>query len=151
MYIYVCVYVYQNSHVIFVAPPGYSTKCPVSFNPVGCYYDDQIIPRPLPLLIMNERDDTVSSWNKLYIDWPGWFKLYVEEFTCRCAAKAKELNYTFFSAQFYGIHFSFIYCLYFYFKVLSCHVSVTSLLCSFNIEEERNPSRFLFLPLLLHD
>ena len=76
-------------------------ECDIDYEPVGCFKDNQNIPRPLPDYIMNERDYRHSNWNGYLIDWKNW-NTYIPKMICRCAAKAKELNRTTFSLQFYG-------------------------------------------------
>ncbi|XP_032240147.2 uncharacterized protein LOC5514576 [Nematostella vectensis] len=79
----------------------YITSCSVNFEPIGCYHDDMIIPRPLPDLILSERDSTSPVFNGKRIDWLHW-DTYLPEFICRCAERAKELNRTVIGMQFYG-------------------------------------------------
>jgi len=81
--------------------PSGADGCPIKYASLGCYHDDQILPRPLPELILTERDPTEAVWNGRMIDWVNW-NTYYPEFICRCAAAAKKLNYRFFSTQFYG-------------------------------------------------
>jgi len=80
--------------------PGADT-CHIQYRSLGCYHDDQVNPRPLPELILTERDPSHRSWNGRMVDWANWNSYHVE-FICRCAAKARELKYRFFSTQFYG-------------------------------------------------
>lgn len=75
--------------------------CHIQYRPLGCFHDDQASPRPLPELILTERDPSHRAWNGKMIDWKNWDDYHVK-FICRCAAKAKELHYAFFSTQFYG-------------------------------------------------
>jgi len=86
-----------TNFVYQVAP----TECDIDYEPVGCFKDNQNIPRPLPDYVMNERDYRHSNWNGYLIDWKNW-NTYIPKMICRCAAKAKELNRTTFSLQFYG-------------------------------------------------
>ncbi|XP_020906502.1 uncharacterized protein LOC110244635 isoform X2 [Exaiptasia diaphana] len=79
----------------------YVTACDVKFEAVGCYHDDLVIPRPLPDLILTERDSTSAVFNGKRIDWQNW-DTYVPEFICRCAKQTKEYNYDIFGVQFYG-------------------------------------------------
>lgn len=76
-------------------------ECQIKYKPIGCFHDDMEIPRPLPELILNERDPTHPSWNKHLVDWKRW-DTYMLEFICRCAAKTKEKGFRFFSTQFFG-------------------------------------------------
>ena len=78
--------------------------CPAAaFEKIGCFRDlHQTLARPLPEYISNDRDPTViSGFSGKRIDWRNW-DMYLPDFVCRCAAKAKAKNYTFFGMQFYG-------------------------------------------------
>lgn len=80
------------------------TSCPtVAFEKVGCFRDlHRKLARPLPEYIANDRDPTVKTgFSGKRIDWRNW-DMFVPDFACRCAMKAKEKNYTFFGMQFYG-------------------------------------------------
>ncbi|XP_066936875.1 uncharacterized protein [Clytia hemisphaerica] len=94
-----------EKHASFQCPtnpgPQHDGGCFVQYRSIGCFHDDQANPRPLPELILTERDPSHRAWNGKMIDWHNW-NTYHKEFICRCAAKAKELNYAFFSTQFYG-------------------------------------------------
>ncbi|XP_031569120.1 uncharacterized protein LOC116303679 [Actinia tenebrosa] len=79
----------------------YVTSCDVKFEAVGCFHDDLILPRPLPDLILSERDSTSPVFNGRRIDWLNW-DTYVPEFICRCAKQAKEFQREVFGLQFYG-------------------------------------------------
>lgn len=76
-------------------------ECDTYYEPVGCFKDNQNIPRPLPEYAMNERDYSISNWNGKLIDWRNW-NTYSPQMICRCAAKAKALGRTTFGIQFYG-------------------------------------------------
>lgn len=78
-----------------------SDTCSVKYRALGCYDDDQKVPRPLPELILTDRDPTYRTWTGKMINWKNWDSYHVD-FICRCAAKAKELKYRYFSTQFYG-------------------------------------------------
>lgn len=80
------------------------TSCPtVAFEKVGCFRDlHQKLARQLPEYITNGRDPTVKTgFSGKRIDWRNW-DIFVPDFACRCAMKAKDKNYTFFGMQFYG-------------------------------------------------
>ena len=78
-------------------------SCPlVAFEKIGCFKDNHIVSaRPLPEYLTNDRDPKISTFSGQRIDWRNW-DVYVPDFACRCALKAKEKNYTFFGVQFYG-------------------------------------------------
>ncbi len=76
-------------------------QCSVSFKPRGCYVDDMKDPRPMPEMLLTERDSTHPAWNGKYVDWGNW-NTYIVKLICRCAEKAKSKNYKFFGLQFYG-------------------------------------------------
>lgn len=77
------------------------TECDTYYEPVGCFKDKGDVPRPIPFYAMNERDYTISNWNKHLIEWDAW-ATYSPKMICRCAAKAKSMGRTTFSLQFYG-------------------------------------------------
>jgi len=78
-------------------------SCPlVAFEKIGCFKDNHIVSaRPLPEYLTNDRDPRHPTFSGQRIDWRNW-DVYVPDFACRCALKAKEKNYTFFGMQFYG-------------------------------------------------
>ena len=78
-------------------------SCPlVAFEKIGCFKDNHIVSaRPLPEYLTNDRDPKIATYSGQRIDWRNW-DVYVPDFACRCALKAKEKNYTFFGMQFYG-------------------------------------------------
>lgn len=78
-------------------------SCPlVAFEKIGCFKDNHIVSaRPLPEYLTNDRDPKIATFSGQRIDWRNW-DVYIPDFACRCALKAKEKNYTFFGMQFYG-------------------------------------------------
>jgi len=87
----------STNFVYRIAP----TECETYYEPVGCFHDSQVAPRPMPNYSLNERDFTISNWNKILIDWKNW-NTYSPKMICRCAAEAKRLNHDLFSIQFWG-------------------------------------------------
>lgn len=83
------------------------SDCKIQYKAVGCYKDDG--QRPLPLEILNERDETSKVYGGRMIDWYDWDN-YMAGFACRCAAKAKSLGYTVFGLQFFGKLFTQLTC-----------------------------------------
>ena len=75
--------------------------CDIKFKALGCFHDNLVKPRPLPDLILTERDPTSRAYNGRRIDWKHWER-YLPEFVCRCARRAKELQHEVFGVQFYG-------------------------------------------------
>lgn len=73
-------------------------KCTVPFHKHGCFKDDMVNPRPLPDLILNDRSS---------INWGDW-DTYMPQLVCRCAKKAAELQYKYFSVQYYGMHYQML-------------------------------------------
>lgn len=73
----------------------------MTYQKLGGYSDDQIVPRPLPKLILTDRDPTSPVFSNRKIDWRNWDS-YVSDLACRCAEKAVENGYNFFGLQFYG-------------------------------------------------
>ncbi len=76
--------------------------CNITFLRVGCFFDHQLSPRPLPELILTDRDpdDPHNSGNKS-VDWENW-NAYHKVLVCRCAKRAKETKNVLFATQFYG-------------------------------------------------
>ena len=77
-------------------------ECAIVYRKVGCFKDDMISPRPLPKLLLTDRDleSAVSSNNS--IDWDNWND-YLHDIVCRCAKAAKQHKYKYFGIQYYGI------------------------------------------------
>lgn len=75
--------------------------CGEQFERVGCFRDDQIVPRPVPDYIMTDRQKNLAIYSGQSIDWRNW-DVYMPQFLCRCAKEAKEKGYTIFGVQFYG-------------------------------------------------
>lgn len=74
-----------------------------NIEPVGCFHDDMVPPRPVPNYVMNERDYTHHGWNGILIDWQNWVS-YSPEMICRCADAASKRNDDYFAIQFWGKH-----------------------------------------------
>lgn len=89
----------QTNHVLdcFV-----DARCSVPFTPVGCFNDkQQEHDRPLPELLMTDRDMKSSKFSGFKVNWGEWDK-YLNDIVCRCAVKAKEKKYSLFGVQNYG-------------------------------------------------
>lgn len=77
-------------------------RCEVEFERVGCYRDNHFSnARPLSRYALNDRDPHHPRFSGKLIDWRSW-DVYVPDFACRCAKKARELGSNFFGLQFYG-------------------------------------------------
>lgn len=77
------------------------SDCGLDFERIGCFRDDKIDPRPLPDYIMTDREARLQIFSGQKIDWRNW-DVYLPEFVCRCANKAKEKGHTTFGVQYYG-------------------------------------------------
>lgn len=75
--------------------------CAEQFERIGCFRDNQIVPRPIPDYIMTDRQRNLAIYSGQSIDWRNW-DVYMPQFVCRCAKEAKEKGYTLFGVQFYG-------------------------------------------------
>ena len=75
--------------------------CTAKFSRVGCYRDSLIDPRPLPELLMTDRDVTSHAYSGKKIDWKNWNE-YLPDLVCRCAKKTRDKGYNVFGLQFYG-------------------------------------------------
>lgn len=75
--------------------------CAEQFERVGCFRDNQIVPRPIPDYIMTDRQRNLAIYSGQSIDWRNW-DVYMPQFVCRCAKEAKQKGYTLFGVQFYG-------------------------------------------------
>jgi len=78
-------------------------NCARNWEKVGCFHDDigGKNGRVYPYELVNHRDPTNPAWDGHLIDWNKWNQsLHV--LACKCAEKAKSLNYQFFGLQFYG-------------------------------------------------
>ncbi|XP_057298309.1 uncharacterized protein LOC130629193 [Hydractinia symbiolongicarpus] len=88
----------STNFVYRIAP----TACSLYYEPVGCYQDDLVKPRPLPEMLQTERDYTdTEKWNKILINWENWGQ-YSPEMICRCAYKARMEGKDYFGIQFWG-------------------------------------------------
>lgn len=75
--------------------------CPTKFTRVGCFKDSMIEPRPLPQLLMTDRDSSSHMFSGKPIHWGNW-DAYFPDLICRCAEKAKAKGYNVFGIQHYG-------------------------------------------------
>ena len=55
----------------------------------------------LPDYIMTDREEGLAVSSGRRIDWQNW-DVYMPEFACRCAKKAKENGLHIFGVQYYG-------------------------------------------------
>ncbi|KAJ7383586.1 hypothetical protein OS493_026771 [Desmophyllum pertusum] len=79
---------------------GYE-ECSIKFTRVGCYRDSLINPRPIPELIMTDRDPTSDVYSGKKVEWKNWNE-YLPDLVCRCAKKTRDKGYNVFGLQFYG-------------------------------------------------
>jgi len=77
----------------------------VKYHKLGCYKDDGKNPRPLPKLLLTDRDPKSPVFSSIRVDWGKWDS-YMSDLVCRCAEKAAENNYRFFGLQYYGKYFA---------------------------------------------
>ena len=77
------------------------TDCELDMDRIGCFKDNRKDPRPLPEYIMTDRQRGLKVSSGQSIDWRNW-DVYLPEFICRCAKKAKERGHNTFGMQFYG-------------------------------------------------
>ena len=75
--------------------------CPTKFTRVGCFKDSMIEPRPLPQLLMTDRDSSSHMFSGKPIHWGNW-DAYFPDLICRCAEKAKAKGHNVFGIQHYG-------------------------------------------------
>lgn len=87
-----------TNHVYRIATPGCARH---QIEPIGCFHDDLVVPRPMPNYLMNERDYHHKGWNGHLINWAHW-KTYSPEMICRCADAAKKNGHPYFAIQYYG-------------------------------------------------
>jgi len=87
-----------TNHVYRIATPGCTRH---QIEPIGCFHDDLVPPRPVPNYVMTERDYRHKGWNGRLIDWANW-KTYSPEMICRCADAASKRGDDYFSIQFWG-------------------------------------------------
>ena len=73
----------------------------MNYVKLGCYSDNQVEPRPLPYLILTDKDSTVANYSRVPVNWANW-RDYVPDLVCRCAELTQELGYEVFSIQYYG-------------------------------------------------
>ena len=78
-----------------------ATKCEIKYRKVGCFKDDTKEPRPLPEMIMTDRDEESPVTSGKTIEWKAWDK-YVPDVVCRCAQKALDKKYSIFGIQSHG-------------------------------------------------
>ncbi|XP_031566733.1 coadhesin-like [Actinia tenebrosa] len=76
-----------------------SASCP-RVEKIGCFIDT-LIPRPLPELLLTDRDPTDPVYSGNTINWYN-FMDYLKGLVCRCAERTKERGFTHFGLQFYG-------------------------------------------------
>lgn len=77
-------------------------KCNVQYDKLGCFKDLKVAPRPLPDLILTDRDTTSPVYSGVSIDWGNW-DTYLTGLVCRCAQKAAEAKiYQYFGIQSHG-------------------------------------------------
>ena len=75
------------------------SDCP-EFTRLGCF-KDLMNPRPLPTILMTDRDPGLRVYSGVKIDWKGWND-YMTDLACRCAKKTKESGFKVFGLQFFG-------------------------------------------------
>eukprot|EP00795_Rhopilema_esculentum_P016531 gene16531-7954_t len=93
---------YTQDHVSSqkVAKPAH--QCSVNLTKVGCYRDLGQVPRPLPIKVLEEKENNFhvgirsSSFDK-----QAW-ENFLPEFICKCAKKTREMKFWTFSIQNYN-------------------------------------------------
>eukprot|EP00795_Rhopilema_esculentum_P016916 gene16916-8404_t len=73
----------------------------VMFERIGCFKDKGKHPRPLPDLILTDRDPSSSKYSGQTINWKKW-DTYLPDFVCRCAKATAKEERNIFGLQFYG-------------------------------------------------
>ncbi|XP_031557756.1 uncharacterized protein LOC116294312 [Actinia tenebrosa] len=68
---------------------------------IGCYSDHMDTPRPLPELVLSNRDPSSGVFDGHIFDWEKPVQS-MQDLACRCARKVLQKNYTHFSLQFFG-------------------------------------------------
>eukprot|EP00795_Rhopilema_esculentum_P016532 gene16532-7955_t len=81
--------------------PVADKQCNETYLPIGCFYDHQVSPRPMPDLILTDRDPNHANFSGTEMDLSNW-NTYIKDVVCRCARRARSLNLPLFSIQFYG-------------------------------------------------
>ncbi|XP_068698000.1 matrilin-4-like [Montipora foliosa] len=76
--------------------------CKREWSKIGCFKDKIYPSRPLPELLLNDRDIYSNSHQPGYrLDWNKWNQSK-HSLACRCAQKALQKGYRVFGLQFYG-------------------------------------------------
>ncbi|XP_022795168.1 coadhesin-like [Stylophora pistillata] len=76
--------------------------CSRKWSKIGCFRDKINPTRPLPEMLLNDRDRRSKYHQPGYrLHWGKW-KESIHSLACRCAEKAKQKGYTVFGLQFYG-------------------------------------------------
>ena len=81
--------------------PFLGQQCEVLHQKVGCFKDDMVSPRPLPELLLTDRDSGSAVSSNSTIDWENWND-YLHDIVCRCAKAAKKNKFKYFGIQYYG-------------------------------------------------
>lgn len=93
----------QEDVAIFIDQPNslyaFLSDCP-QFTRLGCFRDS-LNPRPLPTILMTDRDPSMRVFSGVNIDWADWND-YKTDLACRCAKKTKKSGFKVFGLQFYG-------------------------------------------------
>ena len=90
-----------NSHHLSstIAFAAANNTCKIAYENVGCFSDKESASgRPLPELIMTDRDETSIVYSGKTIGWTNW-NTYIDDLACRCAEAAKLKGYTVFGLQ----------------------------------------------------
>ena len=73
--------------------------CDITYTKIGCFKHDPQQPRPV--FLSTDRDNNSLLFSGKKIDWVNWAS-YLPDLVCRCAKKAEEKKYRYFSIQNYG-------------------------------------------------
>ncbi|CAH3199325.1 unnamed protein product, partial [Porites evermanni] len=65
-----------------------SQGCAISYAKIGCFKDDRTNPRPVPVLVFTDRDNSSNVWSGKTIDWSNW-DTYIVDLVCRCANESR--------------------------------------------------------------
>lgn len=103
---FIHIHPYRNLLIAYTCVSLFSLvpDCDLQVEAIGCYADKHIKShRPLPGYVLTDRDPTLKEiYSGHSIDWRNW-DVYMPEFICRCAKKAKAMNKATFAVQYYGV------------------------------------------------
>ncbi|XP_032236053.1 uncharacterized protein LOC5510908 isoform X2 [Nematostella vectensis] len=84
-----------------VPPNERLSSCDIQIEKIGCYNDTGKLPRPLPELLLNDRNPESVENDGHIFDWDKP-DASMQSLVCRCAKRALDRGYSHFGLQFYG-------------------------------------------------